>query len=209
MNAETGHALVKLSVLTPHFFTKLTSLGYHAADPWTQVVHFPHAASQLTRVVCAIGLPLATARTPLGTAVGLAHKHILAIKGLEAGTVGVGVWRRPAFRVSGCSRAAASVSSPAVMFLGVLLLRRNVIELVAAEGHEARVGLDGDEGAEVGCNHEEEEDKVEDDEGGAEAVVVLLLNIVLDCGKRNVRGRPFCFQEMHVKALPEMCPTMP
>lgn len=173
------------------------------------MIHLAHAASQLTRVVRAIGFPLATARAPPGPAVDLALKDVLAIKRLEARAVGVRVDRRPAVRVGSEAPAASAPLLPATFPGGLLLLLGVDVGFVAAEGNEARVCLDGDEGAEICHNHEEEEDKVERDEDGAEGDIVLFLDVVFNCitkvGKR-VRGGGE--HKGQVARVPDMCPTM-
>lgn len=74
---------------------ELTCFRDHAAHPWTEMVHFADAETQFPRVMRTIRLPQRTIRAPPGTAVAFARKDVFAVKGFEAGTVGIEVWRRP------------------------------------------------------------------------------------------------------------------
>ena len=145
------------------------------------MIHLAHTASQFTGVMRPIRLPLATARTPLRSAVGLALKHILAIKRLEPGAIGIRIGRGPAFGVKGWRTALASALL-AASFLGGLWF-------LVAEGDEAWVCLDGDECAQICRNHEKEEKKIENDECDCDANVVLFLYIVLDCDVHKLEGQ--------------------
>lgn len=174
------------------------------------MIHLAHAAPKLARVVRPIGLPLAATRAPLGPAVRLADKHVLAVKALQPWAVRVHVDRRPALGLDvgllvTASLLSASLSSSSrgrwrrwVLFVG------GVVVLAVDKRHQARVADDGDKGAEVRCNHDGKDDKVRDNHAGAEADAALLLDVVLHC-KRH--GQRTTHKTRQANYAPHMCPT--
>lgn len=148
------------------------------------MIHLAHTVAELAGVRGPIWFPSATLGTPFGTSIALADKYILAVKSLQAWTVGVLVWRDPRPNLDIVITSHWSThASPGARFLLQLFAFQSLLLLSFSRicpRYYAGIVLRRIEDPHVRREREREENGVQNHKSDREAVLAVLAHEVID-----------------------------
>lgn len=131
------------------------------------MIHPQHTAIQFVAVMSTIRFPITALGAPLGATIGFANKNIFCVELFESGTIGIRIW---------CYKVRLALEVVSAMRFVAPILAAPPRNGERAERHQAGVGIDGDDRAQVGRNHEEHEQEIEHEDGDGAAILFSVVD---------------------------------